>query len=111
MAVSVREAKYLLAHPEILLGLAEGKIIECKLKSADAQWEPVDGPSFVDNVEYRVKPEPPRTWFLLLRKDGTTVRTYATKDDAEIGVRYYNDKGASQFMPYRWVEVQEVAEK
>lgn len=36
MAVSVREAKYLIEHPDILLALSQGKTIEYK-ENADAQ--------------------------------------------------------------------------
>ena len=108
MAVSIREAKYLLAHPEILLGLAEGKIIECKRKSADAQWETIDAPSFVDNVEYRVKPEP-RKFFITVRNNGTTDFVYEDNDawkkvKSMIDI---NEYGLNAFKPYTYVEVLE----
>ena len=108
MAVSIREAKYLLAHPEILLGFAEGKIIEYKETINGVQWIPTANPSFIDGMEYRVKPEP-RKFFLTMRSNGTIDFIYKDNDEwqkikAMIDADEYGFKGCR---PYTYVEVLE----
>lgn len=106
MGVSTREAKYLVAHPDILLALSQGKTIEYK-ETPDAQWVKIVTPAFVEGMEYRVKPEP-RTWYLVLRKDGTAARICTTEAEAKEAVVGYDAGGHPQSKPYSWIEVQEV---
>jgi hypothetical protein len=45
-------------HRDVIVAWADGAKVEyrCKLNPV---WSPIDEPSFVSNVEYRIKPEPP----------------------------------------------------
>ncbi|TXH57714.1 MAG: hypothetical protein E6Q97_03950 [Desulfurellales bacterium] len=109
MAVSVREAKYLLAHPEILLGLAEDKIIEYKETINGVQWIPVANPAFIDGVEYRVKPEP-RVKYYIERNNGFVVYTSDEEAKAVSRCNDLNDPdqpdegGLDMYRPYRLVK-------
>lgn len=107
MSVSVREAKYLIEHPDILLALSQGKTIEYK-ENADAQWAPITNPAFRHGVEYRVKPEP-RVKYFVERNNGQIVYT---SDEEEKAVSRRNDLndpdqpdegGIDIYRPYRLV--------
>jgi hypothetical protein len=44
----------------IITAYAEGKVIECRdaVRAKQGSWEIVDEPSWVDTIEYRIKPKP-----------------------------------------------------
>lgn len=43
----------------IMQAFAEGKVIQCRNKEAiDFRWRDIDTPSWIDNLVYRIKPEP-----------------------------------------------------
>lgn len=65
----------------IFQAFAEGKIIQYQSRAFGGKWADVkDATSFnFDEYDYRVKPEP-KTIFVLMRGDGTTVgRPYTDK--------------------------------
>lgn len=96
--MNARLAQYFLAHPDLLLGLANGKEFEYRYR--DKEWKTVVGcPVWDPEAEYRVKVVP-RVKYAIERKDGTTYKTYSEEKTANEEAVEMNEHGDRSRMPY-----------
>lgn len=107
-AITPQRAQELLSVAVLLEALANGKTIQCRAKNA-LKWNDSKNPVFDTRWgDYRIKPEP-RTWWCIIRNDGSVVKIEDDRKIAEHIARKWSDEPLNkETAPYTVVEVKEV---
>lgn len=96
-------------HAEIIKAWADGATVQCALPNT-RDWVTTNTPTWVYDLQYRVKPEPKTYWFCVvqLRRGGRIHNTcLATKEETETKMAVYRTRGYHKLFGIHSVTIEE----